>query len=144
MPQRVLRQVRGKLIVMEPPALRMDPAVLVSFGLGLDAKFSLHTRDHEVAKARQGFAAAHIQKIYSAAEDGPRPLSHKELVALSGEVYRLRVNRFQDNPVAPQLGQPSKPSKARCHGLGYPHILASDCALLGCARCGPAISPPRK
>jgi hypothetical protein len=101
-PREVLPKVRGRLIVIEFPALKADSAATISSTLGEFAKFSLKTRDPEVAKARQGIAAAHLERVYSAASHGPTQLSHKELVALSGEVYQLWTSRFEENPGTPE------------------------------------------
>ena len=66
-------------------------------------KFSLRTRDSSVAKARHGIALAHLEKQWSAIRNGPQPLSHRQIIALSGEVYRLFANRFEENPGTPEM-----------------------------------------
>jgi hypothetical protein len=45
---------------------------------------------------------AHLQKVYAAAERGPSRISYKDLVYLAGRVYRLWVERFEENPGTPE------------------------------------------
>ena len=35
---------------------------------------------------------------WEALRSGPKPLPHKQLVALAGDAYRERVGRFEDDP----------------------------------------------
>ena len=60
--------------------------------------FSLGTRDPAVAKARFAEAYAALSRQFESARAGPRPLTHKEAVALAGETYRARVERFESDP----------------------------------------------
>ncbi|MEP0321835.1 DUF6538 domain-containing protein [Bauldia litoralis] len=52
-------------------------------------RFSLRTGDPGEVKARQAEAAAYLENVWHALrEDAPVPLTHKQAVALSGELYR--------------------------------------------------------
>ena len=64
--------------------------------------FSLKTRDPLEGRKRNATALAHLEAFYAALRAGPRPLSQKQVVALSGEVYRLIVERFDEDPGSPE------------------------------------------
>lgn len=52
-------------------------------------RFSLRTSDPGEAKARQGEVAAYLERVWRALRtDAPVPLTHRQAVALSGELYR--------------------------------------------------------
>jgi hypothetical protein len=42
-----------------------------------------------------------LARFYDALRKGPAPLSHEQIAALSGEVYRTLVARFSDDPGHP-------------------------------------------
>lgn len=67
-----------------------------------EIRFSLRTYDEAEAKRREATALAHLEAMYAALRAGPQPLSHKQRVALAGEVYRLVVERFDENPGSPE------------------------------------------
>jgi len=100
-PGRILKQAAGRFFLIEFPPLGNDRSAIVTGTLGPKVKFSLRTRDPDVAKARTGLAEAHLQRLYNAIEQRPSSLSHKQITALSGEVYRLYVERFDENPGSP-------------------------------------------
>lgn len=100
-PLDIIDKVRGKLVVVELPAVRSEPEHLVSATIGDDVKFSLRTRDGDVATARRLHVLAHLAKRWDAARAGPSPLSQKQIVALAGDVYRRIVTRFEENPGSP-------------------------------------------
>jgi hypothetical protein len=50
-----------------------------------DIAFSLETTDRIIAEARQANALDHLKRLFELTEAEPVHLSHKELVALSGE-----------------------------------------------------------
>ena len=45
---------------------------------------------------------APIQSYFAALKEGQKPLTQRQIVALSGEIYRLLVERFEDNPGPPE------------------------------------------
>ena len=97
-PADIRRRVPEFPVIFELPAFGNEPARTVSATARHQVKFSLGTRDPAAAKARSGIAKAHLEKLYASLRSGPTILSQKESVALSGEVYRLFVARFEENP----------------------------------------------
>jgi hypothetical protein len=61
---------------------------------------SLGTADREKAKAKCPEVAAEVEKRIAALLEGPKPLSHKQVAALSGELYKGITQALEDNPVA--------------------------------------------
>ena len=61
-------------------------------------KFSLQTRDPATAKERTSLATAHLERLYVAIRQGPRPLTNKEAVALAGLVYEAFATSVEDEP----------------------------------------------
>ncbi len=70
--------------------------------IGNEINFSLRTRDRATAEARHGLAMAHIRSYFAALKAGQRQLTQKQIVALSGEIYCLFVDRFKENPGVPE------------------------------------------
>ncbi|WP_336070833.1 DUF6538 domain-containing protein [Nitratireductor rhodophyticola] len=101
-PADIVEQARGKLVLVELPAMRSEPPVVISATAGTFIKFSLRTRNPDVAKYRSVAANAQVTRHFNAWRGGPSALTHKDLVALSGEVYRLFVDRFEDDPGSPE------------------------------------------
>ncbi|MGO4526804.1 hypothetical protein AB4097_18320 [Microvirga sp. 2MCAF35] len=97
-PQDIIERARGQLVVIELPPLKGAKGTTVHTTLGQRVKFSLKTPDNDVAAARTGLVLAHLEKQYDAIRQGPKPLSQKEVIAYSGEAYRLWVERFEENP----------------------------------------------
>ncbi|TXN27489.1 hypothetical protein [Methylobacterium sp. WL19] len=65
-------------------------------------KLSLRVRDPAAAKARIGAVTSQLERIFDSLRAGLVELSHRQAVALSGEVYRLVVERFEMNPGEPE------------------------------------------
>jgi hypothetical protein len=101
-PGKVLQRARGQFFMIEFTPLRGDKPAIVTGHLGPKLKFSLKTRDPDVAKVRIGIAEAHFRRLFDGIAQGPSPLTYKQIVALSGEVYRLYVERLEDNPGSPE------------------------------------------
>ncbi|MEJ1157333.1 tyrosine-type recombinase/integrase [Prosthecomicrobium sp. N25] len=85
---------RGDALILTIPGI--DEPIGVT--IGNEIKFSLRTRDPAEAKARTAAANAQIELRFKNLREGPNKLTHKQLVALSGEAYRLLVARYQDDP----------------------------------------------
>jgi integrase len=66
---------------------------------------SLQTRDPAEAKRRHIAVAAYLDNVWDGIRSGPVRLSHKQIVALSGEVYRDLLATFGDDPISPDLWQ---------------------------------------
>ncbi|MCF3932290.1 site-specific integrase [Acuticoccus sp. M5D2P5] len=60
--------------------------------------FSFDTRDPREAKAREAAALAHLDKTWEAMRQGPKRLTKREAVALSGELYREWMDISGDDP----------------------------------------------
>lgn len=65
-------------------------------------QFSLRTREPKEAKARQAVALAYLEGVWQSLRNGPRRLSQKQVVALSGEAYREFIARQDDDPGQPE------------------------------------------
>ena len=61
-------------------------------------KVSLRTSDPSEVKTRQGIAAASLEAFWQSLRNGPSVLSHKQCVALSGELFSAFVEAAEDNP----------------------------------------------
>jgi hypothetical protein len=59
---------------------------------------TLGTADPVKAKAAHARIAADVEAHFAILRAGPQPLTHKEAVALSGEIYRELVAAHEDNP----------------------------------------------
>lgn len=62
------------------------------------AKASLRTRDPREAKSRQAAALAHLGKFWQSLRDGPRQLSHKQIIALAGDFRVRAIAKWEDEP----------------------------------------------
>jgi len=63
-----------------------------------EEKFSLKTRDPAQARILFAKAAAEIEERWGRLRQGVRGLSHKECVAMAGEIYRRMVTEQEQNP----------------------------------------------
>lgn len=66
--------------------------------LGQNLQVSLRTSDRAVAKARFNELAAQAETIYAMLRHGPQELSHRAVLAHAGEVRRIWVERYDENP----------------------------------------------
>lgn len=57
------------------------------------------TADKSLAKTRQPDIAADVERQFKALREGPKPLTAKQVSALSGIVYRAFAEGLEDNPV---------------------------------------------
>jgi integrase len=67
-----------------------------------DIRLSLGTSDRAVGKERHAVVASYLQGVWQAVRNGPRRLTHKEVVALAGEEYRTWAGAFEDDPGSPE------------------------------------------
>lgn len=68
-------------------------------------KVSLETREPRIAKERFAQAYSALQSTWQAMKDGPKPLSHKQSVALAGEIRAAFIEAFDDDPGTPETWQ---------------------------------------
>ncbi len=97
-PSDVLAKAKGRMIFVELPEVGRDEGVTVAARIGEHVKLSLRTRDPAAAKARHGAALAHVTRLFEGMRGEPKALSLREIVALSGDVYRLFLDECGDEP----------------------------------------------
>lgn len=99
-PTKIVDRLRGKrvLLSMSPPD---DYPFVRTVTMGSDVSFSLGSDDRTIAEARQANALDHLRRLFDLTEAAPISLSHKDMVALSGETYRLYQEIHRDNPGEP-------------------------------------------
>jgi integrase len=93
--------IRGKTLLVELPAVGSLPPATISATAGTFLRFSLRATDPAAVKYRHAAAKEQVNRQYEAFRRGPAGLTHRQLVALSGEVYRLYIDQFQENPGTP-------------------------------------------
>lgn len=92
----------GRVVVLEFPAMANVPGRTVTARLSRShVRFSLGTTDEHVARQRTAHATAHIEKLYDELRRGPSRLDHRDIVALSKDIYDLVVAKFDANPGSP-------------------------------------------
>ncbi|MFK4502878.1 integrase [Bradyrhizobium japonicum] len=96
----LVERLRGKRVLFSVAAPHDYPCVKV-VTIGSEIAFSLETDDLTVAEARQANALDHVRRLFELTEAAPTSLSHKDMVALSGETYRLYQEIHRDNPGEP-------------------------------------------
>lgn len=64
---------------------------------------SLATRDPAEAKARQADLLSYLEGVWRSLREGPRRLSHREVVALSGNLYRAFAETLEADPGHPEI-----------------------------------------
>lgn len=97
-PADVIERLRGTYVVVDCPAMGPEPEARITLKLGDRVKGSLRTRDRTVATARKLRVLEHLERLYAAARGGGSTLKHREIIALSGEVYALLRANFDDDP----------------------------------------------
>jgi integrase len=80
------------------PAFEGHPEVLVSVRAKGTVKLSLRTNVAAVAKARTGAVLEQLERQLQAHRSGPKPLTHKQTVALAGQLYFAFADSLEDNP----------------------------------------------
>ncbi|CUU20855.1 sitespecific recombinase phage integrase family CDS [Bradyrhizobium sp.] len=99
-PAKAVNQLRGRRILLNLSNRNGLPCIKVT-KIADDVAFSLETTDRIIAEARQANALDHLRRLFELTEAEPIHLSFKELVALSGETYRLYNEIHGDNPGEP-------------------------------------------
>jgi integrase len=99
-PSDVLKRARGEAITIPFSAEDSHEAFSVTVKLADEIKFSLRTREPSTAKARTGIAQAHLHRTWEAIRKGPKKLSHKDTVALAGQLYSVFAESLEDDPGA--------------------------------------------
>lgn len=99
-PAKIVDHLRGKRVLLSIATPHDYPCVKM-VTIGSDVAFSLETDDTTVAEARQANALDHLRRLFELTEAAPVSLSHKDMVAMSGETYRLYQEIHRDNPGEP-------------------------------------------
>ncbi|MGY6705660.1 hypothetical protein [Roseinatronobacter sp.] len=71
--------------------------------IGAIAKVSLRTSDAAEAKARHALALADAERFWSALRQGPKKLTHKQSLALAGEICGVFISAFDEDPGDPKM-----------------------------------------
>ena len=101
-PLKLLSRVKARTVLISLPPSGEEGPVLVSTKIGAFVKFSLRTRDLDVAKAREGVARSELHKLFNAVGRGPTTISQRQMVGLAGIVYRLCADTIGENPGKPE------------------------------------------
>lgn len=101
-PKDILAKAKGQVVTIAFPP-DSEGQRTATFTIGPEIKFSLKARDPANARARTGFAESFLAQHWEAIRKGPVSLTHKQTVALSGEVYRLFANGMEDDPGSAKL-----------------------------------------
>lgn len=99
-PTKIVDRLRGKRVLLSIGSPDHRPCVK-TVTIGSDIAFSLETEDKAIAEARQANALDHFRRLFELTEADPVHLSHKDLVALSGETYRLYQDIHNNEPGEP-------------------------------------------
>lgn len=97
-PTKFLNALTGRKLIIEFPPFRDAQAYTADVTVFSEIKFSLATKDREIAEEREALARAHLARVFETEVRGPRPLTNQQLHALGGEVYRLITERFDADP----------------------------------------------
>ena len=100
-PKDVVARARGRCFPITLPAFGATPEEVVEITIRPAINFSLRVRDPAAGRMRAGAVGAQLERIFESLRAGPVELTHKQTVALSGEVYRLVVARFEMEPGEP-------------------------------------------
>lgn len=92
-PSDLVAKARGRVAL---PLDGRDVSVAISAGY---VQMSLRTKDAALAAARHVEADAALRRFWQALRSGPRPLSHRQAVAVSADAYHQRIGEV-DDPIA--------------------------------------------
>lgn len=99
-PTDVLRIARGQSVVFRFPGEQPgDPEVISRVTIAPIIKVSLRTRDPALIRLRHGLALSQFERMCEAYREGPRPLTQRQIVALSGLIYKRISELFYDDPI---------------------------------------------
>lgn len=97
-PLDVVEGLRGLHISVDCPGMGATPETRITLKIGTTVKGSLRTRDPDVAHARRLRIIEHLERLYATARVGTVKLTHRQMVALAGEVYGLITANFDEDP----------------------------------------------
>ena len=102
-PADIVRLANARVYPITLPACDGRPEELVEITIRPVIKCSLRVRQVSAAKLRTAAFVTQLEKIFISLRAEPTELSHKQTVALSGEIYRLVLDRFETNPGEPEM-----------------------------------------
>lgn len=91
-PSDVKSTARGRVVFVEIDGLTYQHRI------GAELKVSLRTKDPAEARVRSNLVETQFNAIWESFRHAPRKLTHKEVQALAGEVYREIVAASEDDP----------------------------------------------
>lgn len=99
-PQDVLQKARGKTlsipigneIVAKRLSQKADSVVI-----------SLKTANPSEAKTRHAEVVAYLEGVWESLRNGPVTLTHKQAVALSGDVFKMFLGAIENDPGSPEI-----------------------------------------
>lgn len=80
--------------------------------IGEMVQVSLKTTDVGLARSRHAIADAALRRYWDAERAGPIPLTHMQIVGLSGELYRAFATSLEANPGSPERWQKVRQTNA--------------------------------
>lgn len=103
LPADVANAMRGAVLALEFPATSTAGARAITARAGRHfIRFSLGASDEATVRARWRHAESVVDKLIAATRSGPVALTHREAVALSGEVYRKFLDEHSEEPATRQ------------------------------------------
>ena len=101
-PEDVAELALGRVYVITLPSVGLTPEYTFELTIRKVINRSLRVRDPVAAKRRTVAFTEQLERIFESVRAGLKELTHKEAVALSGEVYRFVVERSEENPGDPE------------------------------------------
>lgn len=101
-PTDVVGRAEGERYPIILPAVGSYPEVRLEVTIRSKIKFSLRAREPAAIKLRRKSVELQFEQIFAHIRSGSADLTHRQTVALSGEVYRLYVERFHEEPGEPE------------------------------------------
>ncbi len=96
-PKDVAKKAKGTTVVVP------IGETFVHAKVGSVVKISLRTKDAAEAKRRFVHALPAIEKHWDSLKSGPIKLSHKQCMALAGEIYHGTISSMDENPGSPDM-----------------------------------------
>jgi hypothetical protein len=91
------RGAMNRRVLIQFPEFMFSRPFIATATIGAEIKFSLRTRDDDVARFWTSVALAELNKVFATIRAGPQPLTHKQLLGLSRAIHELYVEAFQDD-----------------------------------------------
>jgi hypothetical protein len=96
-PSANLGLIGQKVLIQFPEFMGGRPLTVVTT-IGREIKFSLKTKNEEIAVFRRSIASAELEKVFATAVKAPQSLNHMQLLGLARNIHVLYVDAFQGEP----------------------------------------------